>query len=278
MMHQFNQTMDYLEQQLTGEVDMKRFQQLSGYSYPLFSRLFSILADMTLAEYLRNRRLSEAVTDLRESSEKVIDIALKYGYDSADAFSAAFKKFHGATPSEVRNGKPYRVFPRLQLSLKITGGKNMDIKIQKKPAFTVAGVLLEAIDNSQCPSAWEQLYANHSLESLEGFGSGQSFGVCSDVKEGEIIDYMAAYDVTDKVKAEELGLSIKDISEAEYAIVPVKGPIPASIHHAWKYVLEIFFPETGYRHSGAPDFEVYTGGDMSSPDYQMELWIPVIKE
>ncbi|WP_347090378.1 AraC family transcriptional regulator, partial [Streptococcus oralis] len=165
MMHQFNQTMDYLEQQLTGEVDMKRFQQLSGYSYPLFSRLFSILADMTLAEYLRNRRLSEAVTDLREDSEKVIDIALKYGYDSADAFSAAFKKFHGATPSEVRNGKPYRVFPRLQLSLKITGGKNMDIKIQKKPAFTVAGVLLEAIDNSKCPSAWEQLYATHSFES-----------------------------------------------------------------------------------------------------------------
>ena len=278
MMHQFNQTMDYLEQQLTGEVDMKRFQQLSGYSYPLFSRIFSIMADMTLAEYLRNRRLSEAVTDLRESSDKIIDIAMKYGYESADSFSAAFKKFHGATPSEVRNGKPYRVFPRLQLSLKITGGKNMDIKIQKKPSFTVAGVLLEAIDNSQCPSAWEQLYANHSLESLESLGSGQSFGVCSDVKEGEIINYMAAYDVTDKAKAEELGLSIKDISEAEYAIVPVNGAIPTSIQHAWKYVLEIFFPETGYRHSGAPDFEVYTEGDMSSPDYQMELWILVIRD
>ena len=60
MMHQFNQTMHYLEQQLTGEVDMKRFKQLSGYSYPLFSRLFSILADMTLAEYLRNRRMLSA--------------------------------------------------------------------------------------------------------------------------------------------------------------------------------------------------------------------------
>lgn len=278
MMHQFNQTMDYLEEQLTGEVDMKRFQQLSGYSYPLFSRLFSILADMTLAEYLRNRRLSEAVTDLRESSDKIIDIAMKYGYESADSFSAAFKKFHGETPSEVRNGKPYRVFPKLQLSLKITGGKNMDIKIQKKPSFTVAGLLLEAIDNSKCPSAWEQLYATHSFESLEVLGSGQSFGVCSDVKEGEIIDYMAAYDVTDKVKAEELGLSIKDIPAAEYAIIPVKGAIPASIHHAWKYVLEVFFPETGYRHSGAPDFEVYFKGDMSSPDYQMELWIPVIRD
>ena len=278
MMHQFNQTINYLEQQLTGEVDMKKFQQLSGYSYPLFSRLFSILADITLAEYLRNRRLSEAVMDLRESSEKVIDIAMKYGYESADAFSAAFKKFHGATPSEVRNGKPYRVFPKLQLSLKITGGKNMDIKIQKKPAFIVAGVLLEAIDNSKCPSAWDQLYAHHSFEMLEGLGSGQSFGVCSDVKEGEIINYMAAYNVTDKAKAEELDLSIKEIPEAEYAIVPVKGPIPASIHNAWKYVLEVFFPETGYRHSGAPDFEVYTEGDMSSPDYQMELWIPVIRD
>ena len=153
----------------------------------------------------------------------------------------------------------------------------MDIKIQKKSAFIVAGVLLEAIDNSQCPSAWEQLYANHSFESLESLGSGQSFGLCSDVKEGEIINYMAAYDVTDKAKAEALDLSIKEIPAAEYAIVPVKGAIPASIHHAWKYVLEVFFPETGYRHSGAPDFEVYTEGDMSSPDYHMELWIPVVK-
>ena len=153
----------------------------------------------------------------------------------------------------------------------------MDIKIQKKSAFTVAGVLLEAIDNSQCPSAWEQLYANHSFEILKSLGSGQSFGVCSDVKEDEIINYMAAYDVTDIAKAEALGLSIKEIPAAEYAIVPVKGAIPASIHHAWKYVLEVFFPETGYRHSGALDFEVYTEGDMSSPDYQMELWIPVVK-
>ena len=83
MMHQFNRTMEYLESKLDAEVDLQKFQQLSGYSYALFSRLFSILADMTLAEYLRNRRLSEAVMDLRESSEKVIDIALKYGYESA---------------------------------------------------------------------------------------------------------------------------------------------------------------------------------------------------
>ena len=274
----FNDTVNYIETVLDGEIDEKKISSLSGYSYPMFSRLFSMLTEITLSEYIRSRRLTEAAIDLRDTDEKIIDIAMKYGYDSADAFSSAFKKFHGTTPSEVRNGKPYRVFPRLQLSLKITGGKNMDIKIQKKPAFTVAGVLLEAIDNSECSSAWENLYNNHSLESLESLGSGQSFGICSDVKEGEIINYMAAYDVTDKAKAEALGLSIKEIPAAEYAIVPVKGPIPASIHNAWKYVLEVFFPETGYRHSGSPDFEVYSEGDMSSPDYQMELWIPVIRD
>ena len=277
MMHQFNQTMKYLESVLDSEMDPKKIHQLSGYPYAMFSRMFSILADMTLAEYLRNRRLSQAVHDLTQTSAKIIDIALMYGYDSADAFSAAFKKFHGVTPSQVRSGSAYKVFPPLQLSLKITGGKNMDIKIAQKPAFTVAGILLEAIDNSLCPSAWNQLFEEQSLETLVSLGNGQSYGICSDVKEGEIINYMAGYDVTDQRKAKALGLTIMEIEPAEYAIIPVKGPIPRSIHQAWKYVLENFFPETGYRHSGAPDFEVYAEGEMDSPDYEMELWIPIVK-
>ena len=277
MMHQFNQTMKYLETVLDSDIDPKKVQQLSGYPYAMFSRMFSILADMTLAEYLRNRRLSQAVHDLTQTSAKIIDIALTYGYDSADAFSAAFKKFHGVTPSQVRGGSAYKVFPPLQLSLKITGGKNMDIKIAQKSAFAAAGILLEAIDNSLCPSAWNQLFEEQSLETLASLGNGQSYGICSDVKEGEIINYMAGYDVTDQRKAKALGLTIMEIEPAEYAIIPVKGPIPGSIHQAWKYVLEVFFPETGYRHSGAPDFEVYAEGEMDSPDYEMELWIPIVK-
>ena len=153
----------------------------------------------------------------------------------------------------------------------------MNIKIAQKPAFAVAGILLEAIDNSLCPSAWNQLFEEQSLETLASLGNGQSYGICSDVKEGEIINYMAGYDVTDQRKAKALGLTIMEIEPAEYAIIPVKGPIPGSIHQAWKYVLEIFFPETGYRHSGAPDFEVYAEGDMDSPDYEMELLIPIVK-
>lgn len=113
MIYRFNQTMTYIESVLDSEIDKKKIQQLSGYSYSMFSRLFSILAEMTLSEYIRKRRLSEAVNDLKTTSQKIVDIAMKYGYDSADSFSSAFKKFHGVTPSEVRRGMTYEVFPKL---------------------------------------------------------------------------------------------------------------------------------------------------------------------
>ena len=94
-------------------------------------------------------------------------------------------------------------------------------------------------------------------------------GVCSDLSSGVGLNYLAGYDVTDKKKAQELGLSLLEVAETQYAIVPVRGNVPESIHEAWKYVLEVFFPENGYRHSGAPDFEVYAEGDIHAEDYKM---------
>lgn len=177
-MHQFNKTIDYLESTFTSEVDFKKFQNISGYSYPLFSRIFSILSEITLAEYLRNRKLTLAIDDLLNTDQKVIDIALKYNYDSADAFSFAFKKFHGNSPSEVRKGKNYKLFPKMKLALKVIGGSQMNIKIETKPSFKVAGILKENIESNQCPSTWDELYSKYSFDQLESFGNGQSLGVC----------------------------------------------------------------------------------------------------
>ena len=278
MISRFNHTMLYLESVLNSEIDKQKVQHLSGYSYAMFSRLFSMLADMTLSEYLRNRRLSEAVNDLKMSSDKVIDIAMKYGYDSADSFSAAFKKFHGSTPTEVRKGMPYKVFPKVYLSLTISGGKSMNITIEKKAAFAVAGVLASQIESKDCPGVWDDLYANRHCDTLKKLGSGQTFGVCSELSSGTGINYLAGYDTRDMKKAQELGFTVLEVPEAQYAVVPVRGNVPDSIPEAWKYVLEVFFPENGYRHSGAPDFEVYAAGDIHAEDYEMALWIPIVKE
>ena len=88
---------------------------------------------------------------------------------------------------------------------------------------------------------------------------------------------MAAYIVNDAKKAESMGLEVLEINENEYAVVELKGSFPGCIHEGWKYVMEVFFPEHGYRHSESPDFEYYFEGDMYSPDYRMELWIPIVK-
>ena len=273
----FNDTIDYLETVLDDEIDEKKVTQLSGYSYSMFSRLFSILTETTLSEYLRSRRLTEAAVILRNKDEKIIDVAFKFGYESSDSFGTAFKNFHGFTPSEVRNGKPFKLVSRVQLALSVRGGRSMNITIQKKQAFTVAGVNEQSINSSLCLSVWNKLYEKYSHDELASLGNGQSVGVCHDVENSSTINYMAGYIVNDVDKARSMGLDVLEVDEAEYAVVELVGSVPESIHNGWKYAMEVFFPEHGYIHSGKPDFEYYHEGDMHSKDYKMELWIPITK-
>lgn len=273
----FNSTIDYIETVLEDEIDEKIITHLSGYSYAMFSRLFSILTETTLSEYLRGRKLTEAAIALRDTDEKVIDIAFRFGYESSDSFGTAFKNFHGFTPSEVRNGKPFKLVSRIQLALTVKGGRSMNVTIQKKGSFIVAGFNEENINSSLCPKVWNKLYEKYSHEELASLGDGESVGICHDVESPNVINYMAGYIVTDVDKAKSMGLDILEVEEAEYAIVELKGVVPECIHNGWKYVMEVFFPEHGYVHSGTPDFEYYYEGDMDSRDYIMELWIPIVK-
>ena len=273
----FNSTIDYIETVLEDEIDEKKITHLSGYSYAMFSRLFSILTETTLSEYLRGRKLTEAAIALRDTDEKVIDIAFRFGYESSDSFGTAFKNFHGFTPSEVRNGKPFKLISRIQLALTVKGGRSMNVTIQKKGSFTVAGFNEENINSSLCPKVWNKLYEKYSQEELASLGDGESVGICHDVESPNVINYMAGYIVTDVDKAKSMGFDILEVEEAEYAIVELKGVVPECIHNGWKYVMEVFFPEHGYVHSGTPDFEYYYEGDMDSKDYKMELWIPIVK-
>ena len=277
MIQFFNETINYIESVLDSEIDEDKIARLSTYSYPMFSRLFSILTGTTLSEYLRSRRLTEAAIILRDTDEKIIDIAIKYGYESSDSFGTAFKNFHGFTPSEVRNGKPFKLVSRVQLALSVRGGRSMNVTIKKKKAFTVAGVNEQNINSTLCPAVWDKLYKKYSHNELASLGKGQSVGVCHDVKNPATINYMAGYIVDDADKAKIMGLDVLEVEEAEYAIIELTGRVPECIHNGWKYAMEVFFPEHGYVHSGKPDFEYYFEGDMNSKDCKMELWIPITK-
>jgi len=218
MIKAFNETIRYIESELDGEIDEGRVAVLSSYSYAMFSRLFSILTNMTLSEYIRLRKLTKAAMEINGTDTKIIDIAMKYGYESPDSFTNAFKSFHHVTPTEVRNGEAYRVVSPIQLTLSVKGGKHMDVKIQKKHGFAVAGVKLDNIESSSCPTVWDQLYEKYDYGTLSRMGSGQSYGMCFDVENPSRINYMACYHVGDVSKARKMGLEVMEIKEAEYAI------------------------------------------------------------
>lgn len=153
----------------------------------------------------------------------------------------------------------------------------MNIKIKTKESFAVAGIDKQNISISRCPGVWRELYSKYSHKELADLGSGELVGVCHDVQNQNEINYLAGYIISNLEKAKGLGLDILEVPAANYAVVELTGPVPECIRQGWKYATETFMPEHGYRHSGTPDFEYYFSGDMSKPDYKMELWIPIVK-
>ncbi len=194
----FNRTLEYLEKCLDDKVDEKKVLSISGYSYPLFSRVFSIISGITLSDYLRYRKLTKAALDIANSNEKIIDIAMKYGYDSHNSFTTAFKNFHGVTPSEVRKGYKYKIFSPVHFSLSVEGGNKMDVKIERKKAFEVAGVStkisVKAKDSNTIPTLWKNLITREDSDFWSRLGNGQDYGVCFDFKSEDDLSYMAGFD------------------------------------------------------------------------------------
>ena len=130
---------DYVEANLTGEIDYGIAARESLSSPYHFQRVFSILSGMTLGEYIRARRLTLAGAELASGDVKVIDVALKYGYDSPDSFARAFRRFHGITPAEAKQGAGLKAFSRLSVRILLEGGTIMDYRLEQKPALTLLG-------------------------------------------------------------------------------------------------------------------------------------------
>lgn len=134
------QAIDYIEDNLTETIDYEEVAKRCYSSSYHFQRVFSILCGYTLGEYIRNRRLTLAGRELATTNAKVIDVAMKYGYESPDSFAKAFQKFHGILPSQARNnGSNLKSFSRLVLKFSLEGGTTMNYRIETKPAMILLG-------------------------------------------------------------------------------------------------------------------------------------------
>lgn len=282
-----NEVIEYIEENLNNEISYQIISKIAGCSVYNFQRMFSYIADKPLSEYIRNRRLTLAAFDLLNSGEKIIDISLKYGYESQDSFTRAFRKFHGVLPSSVRNKTvQLKSCPKLSFQIKIKGENHMNYKIAKRPEFTVMGVS-HKIKTSEAfekiPKIWGESWENGTMkmffENFHGYRPEGVLGIAQGGKWGESdeMDYIIA--VTNHVDEQENkhfsaieGMKEFSYPAATWAIFEANGELPEAIQKIYKQFYSEWLPSSGYDLADLPIIECYL------QENKQEIWIAIIKK
>lgn len=278
---------NYIEEHLTEEINYDKVANEAACSSFYFQRIFGILCDISLGEYIRNRRLTLAGNELNASDIKVIDIALKYGYESPESFTRAFSKFHGITPSEAKkNGSKLKSFSRLSVKITLSGGSMMDYKIVEKEAFEIIEkVEAHSIENDvnakSIPDFWTKSHNDGTVKTLLENTTDRTFifGVCygNNSDRAKTFDYSIGA-VYNKKSAVPEGFRRNTIPARTWAIFECKGAMPKAMQDMWHKITSEFFPTSGYQPTYEMDIEAYTEGNMDESDYRSEIWIPVVKK
>jgi AraC family transcriptional regulator len=283
-LNRLRDSIDYLEQHMESRLDIDRAAKIALSSKFHFQRMFHMTTGVTVAEYVRKRRLTLAAQELATSDVKVIDIALKYGYQTPEAFSKAFQKIHGVSPSEAREaGRSLKAYPRISFQIQIKGEIAMNYKIVEKEAFKIIGkstkVTTVGGKNTEIISEfWQESHRNGLSEKLcEFVGNMGMLGVCMDFDLGnEEFTYVIGVEKPNVEVSDEF--IEKEIPAATWAIFESVGPMPGAIQEVWGRIFSEWFPSTGYEHADGPELEVYPAGDTNDRNYKCEVWIPIIKK
>lgn len=273
----------YIEAHITEDITVNDIAKEVYISSFHFQKGFSLLCGFTISEYIRNRRLSLAGNELATSEKRVIDVALKYGYDSPDSFTKAFTRFHGVTPSMVqKNEKMLKTFAPLKLKLSMEGGYIMDYKIVKKEAFTVLGATkCFTYENAKekIPEFWKEHYTSGNGQYVCGV-----FGINIDEQMGQdMFEYLIA-DMYNPMNDIPEGFITKTIPAFTWAVFPCKGAMPyalqdvnTKIFSEWLPALKDYEFAAGYCIEMYDDARKYPNGTQDE-NYYSEIWIPVRKK
>lgn len=270
--------LDYIETHLEDEIDFNEIASISACTAGLFQRIFANITGIPLSEYIRRRRLTKAAFELKIYNGKIIDIAMKYGYESSDAFKVAFKRLHGITPTAARSPEvTLKSFPRLSFTLSIKGDIEMNYRIVKKEAYEVTGkAIVTSQENNQIPQLWANCWKDCTVNKLYEIGDCNSLlGICYDAKSDGTFSYMAGIETKGAIAED---METITIPASTWVVFESVGAMPNAIQNVWKRIFAEFFPESIYKHAGTPDLEVYYEGDNSAEDYRCEVWVPVVEK
>ena len=224
-----------------------------------------------------------AAIELQNSSAKVIDLALKYGYDSPASLARAFQALHGVTPARAKqSGVTLRAYPRISFQISIKGVSAMNYRIEEKPAFRMVGTkervnMVNGENFRRVPQFWNEVCRDGRGAQIAACSKEKPqyvYGVCAVMGE-ESFDYLIA-SMSDQEPPQ--GMEALEVPACTWAIFECVGAIPAAIQEVTQRIFTEWFPSSGYEHAEAPELEWYSVGDSSQMDYRSEIWMPVVKK
>ncbi|MDH6311984.1 AraC family transcriptional regulator [Parabacteroides sp. PFB2-10] len=283
MLEELNRVIDYIEEHLTDEISLESVADYARVSDFHFRKVFFYLSGMTLSEYIKNRRLSEANKDLL-AGERVIDVAFKYGYESTDGFTRAFKKWSGLLPSDVIKKKTSKIFPKFSFKIVITGGISMEFRIESKPAFNFFGV------SKRIPMQFEGV--NNEIVKLIQIITEEQRNEMREIQNIAPFEILnISYDADAKFMKEEGDLThmigVMSTEEASkqleklsveaglWAVFPNEGIFPSTLQQTWARIYSEWLLSSNYELIDNPSFS-FTKMDELKKDYAYsEIWIPI---
>ncbi|MGG1661553.1 AraC family transcriptional regulator [Brevibacillus sp. NRS-1366] len=286
-LEQMNAALNYVEENLTNEIDFKEVARVACCSEYHFKRMFSFLAGITLSEYIRRRRITLAAFDLKDSNTRVIDVAIKYGYHSPDSFARAFQQLHGVTPTEARShGHSLKAYPRMTFQLTIKGGNEMNYRIEKKAAFRIVGIMKRVPlvyhgVNPAVAAMWASL-DHETIKKWKSLSNVEPSGLISAstnfsegrLDNGELDHYIGVAttkdcpDITAKL----------EVPASTWAVFEVVGPFPQTLQDIWGRIYSEWFPPSSYELAEGPEILWNENKEITSPTFKSEIWIPVLKK
>lgn len=274
-----NMAINYIEENIAEELEFSQIAKVAHCSANHFQRMFVGMTDIPLSEYIRRRKMSLAVADLKKGKDAIIDIALKYGYSSPTAFNRAFQSVHGIAPSLVKqDGVVVKSYPPISFKFTIKGVEGLHYRVEKKEDFRVVGISAPLDKDSEVNGdimfqMWQVAEKNGTLSKLVNMMDGQVGGLMGiilsdDPYEDKNLRYLIAVSSTKEIDDT---LEEHIFSSSTWAIFSGEGTSPEAEWDLWARIMGEWLPTSGYELGIGPEIEVRPYDNWKNTKF--EAWV-----